>query len=347
MKKTNKILIAMAFATAGVQPAIAGTDIDLIPGVDLNVYGSLRVAAESVRPNDINDYTATRDAYSRVGFKASFSLTDSLTASIVHEVPLDLANGDARTPDGRTENVRVSKFQLSGDWGNLWVGQDWLPYYNNISYKVDLFDSYYSGFATFAPFRRGDSIGFNTTVAGLYVASVYSKGDVNDRQSNGSTLDDRWQLALSKSFDNLTIAAAVDNLDDANNTTYYGLGLGYTVGSWYIGAKYETIDSDVTTNGAFNEDGNDVYNLFASYTTGKHTFSAMVAEFEGFGGDIFHGGWRYQYTPSTRFFVEYYDEETVGAIAPKRDSTLSGDRSFSQFSSGGGSAVTAGIRFDF
>jgi len=359
MKKTNKRLIEMTFAAAAVaaavaaQPAVAAIELDWIDGVDMSVYGSLRLGYESVRPDKetaaLDDYTGFRDAYSRVGFKASTALTDSITAGITYEVPLDLANGDARTPDGRTEDVRVAKFQLSGDWGNVWVGHGWLPYYNAISYKVDLFDTFYSGFSTYSAFRRGDTVAFSVPVAGLNVSGAYSKGDRNDRQQD--TVDNRKQLAVTKNIGNLSLAAAVEDVknkpgNSGSDVTYYAVAAGYTTGPWYFGGKYETVDSDISTNGAFNEDGSASYNVLASYTTGLHTYTGMVGHLDGFGEDYSQIAYRYQWRPDTRFFVEYYTEEETAAIAPERKGSLAGTGDFIGAASGG-DVITVGVRYDF
>ncbi len=357
MITTKHVLIAVAFAAAGAQPALAQqaslSDLHLIDGVDMGFYGSLRLGFESVRPDNetpaLRDYTGFRDAYSRVGFKASTALTDSITAGITYEVPLDLANGDARTPDGRTEDVRVAKFQLSGDWGHVWIGHGWLPYYNAISYKVDLFDTFYSGFSTYAAFRRGDTIAFSVPVAGFNVSGAYSKGDRNDRQQD--TVDHRKQLAVTKDIGNLSLAAAVEDVknkpgNSGADVSYYAVAAGYTTGPWYFGAKYETVDSDNNVSGAFNEDGSASYNVFASYTSGLHTYKGMVGQLDGFGEGFTQVGWAYQWRPDTRFFVEYYSEEETAAIAPERQGSLAGTGDFIGAASGG-EAMTVGVRFDF
>jgi len=341
MKKTNKLLMAMTVAAAGAQPAVAAIDLD---GIEASVYGSLRVAYESVQPDEENaalsDYTGSRDAYSRVGAKASFPLNDDITASLTYEIPLDLANTRIGTPDDGDEKVRVAKFQLSGDWGNVWIGQGWLPYYNAISYKVDLLDSYYTGWATLANFRRAETIAFSVPVAGLNVSGAYSTGN-----QNGSNIDHRTQLAVTKNIGKWALAAAVDDVDNSGtnlDVTNYGLGLGYTSGPWYVGAKYETVSSDKTTSG-YNEDGMEMYNLLVAYTSGLHTYQATVAQADYFGESIFHAGWRYQFHPKTRVFVEYYSEEETAVIAEERQSSLNNWPT----GSGGGEAVTVGLRYDF
>lgn len=345
--KNNKLLIAATFATAVIQP-VAAIELDWIDGVDMSAYGSLRISAEAVRPDnetpDLEDYIGFRDAYSRLGFKASFPLTDNITASFVHEVPLDLANGEVRTPDGRSEKVRVSKAQVSGDWGRVWVGQDWLPYYSHVASKVDLFNSYYSGFASPASLRRGDSIGFDLPIAGLDVSAVYSKGDINGLQR--SSTEKRTQLSVSKSIGGLTLSAAVDRIDNTIDSRFYGVAASYTMGNWYFATKYETIASDNQTSGTYAEDGSDFYNILASYTSGLHTYTATAAQADAFGENIFHAGWSYQYTPQTRFFVEYYSEEETALIAPEREASLANDGNFISAASGG-QVITAGVRFDF
>lgn len=128
--------------------------------------------------------------------------------------------------------------------------------------------------------------------------------------------------------------------------TYYGLGASYASGPWYVGAKYETVDSDVSTRGSFNEDGSEMYNVLVGYTTGKHTYQATVGQADGFGEQIFHAGWRYQLNAKTRLFLEYYQEEETAAIADERKSTLSGEGDFIGAASGG-KAATVGVRYDF
>jgi len=62
---------------------------------DVELYGSFRIQAESVRPDietSMNSYTAFRDAYSRLGIKAQHQTEDNLTIYSQFEIPLDLPN---------------------------------------------------------------------------------------------------------------------------------------------------------------------------------------------------------------------------------------------------------------
>ena len=145
---------------------IATMTLALVPAaqaLDTNFYGSLRIAAENVQPDDdeaLESYSGFRDAFSRVGGVVSGPLTDGLTASIKLELPLDLANGKVQRPADEEDELRVFKAQLSGSFGTVWVGKDWTPFYNNIAYPIDYFSSYYSGWATTTSFRVPDMLAY-------------------------------------------------------------------------------------------------------------------------------------------------------------------------------------------
>jgi predicted porin len=154
----NKNLIATTMAMTLTAPAAANAD-----EINFQFYGSARVHAESVRPDDtsvLDSYTGIRDAYSRIGFKADYAIGDSMELLGHLELPLDLANKAVQDPWDQDEDIRVAQIGLRGDFGSVSYGQMWLPYYNAIAYPVDMFSSYYSGFATYTAFRRGDTIAY-------------------------------------------------------------------------------------------------------------------------------------------------------------------------------------------
>lgn len=125
--------------------------------LEYDFYGSLRFAAESVRADqtaNLDDYTSWRDAYSRLGVRASHTINDDLSAFATLELPLDIPNKSVQDPWNQTEDIRVAKVGIKGNFGSLSAGQMWMPYYNAIAYPVDMFSTYYSGFATFTTFRK-------------------------------------------------------------------------------------------------------------------------------------------------------------------------------------------------
>ena len=139
-------------------------------------YGSIRIQAEHVNPDNapdnFNDYSGLRDAYSRVGLKLTQPLNDNWSTLFQVELPLDMRNMDVQDPWGQEEDIRILKLQLSGPYGSLWYGQDWMPYYNAIAYPVDYFSSYYSGFATFTTFRLEETISYaSPSLHGFHVFS--------------------------------------------------------------------------------------------------------------------------------------------------------------------------------
>lgn len=318
---------------------IATMTLALVPAaqaLDTNFYGSLRIAAENVQPDDdeaLESYSGFRDAFSRVGGVVSGPLTDGLTASIKLELPLDLANGKVQRPADEEDELRVFKAQLSGSFGTVWVGKDWTPFYNNIAYPIDYFSSYYSGWATTTSFRVPDMLAYvSPSFNGFTVSGAFAK-DHGD--------DDRSQFTVSHSGEKLTVSVGVDKTGGVYNTQVLGAAVGYTEGRWYFGAKTEQFSSDKESEG-YGQDGTGVSGAIVQYSQGSNTFRAMVAQFDNYGESILHAGWDYQYQSNLKFFVEYYQEEETAVIAQERKSTVN-----VWTDSSGGQVMTVGVRFDF
>jgi predicted porin len=311
--------------------------------LEFDFYGSLRFHAEAVSPDDestLDSYTGWRDAYSRLGFNATHVLNDSLTAYAKLELPLDIPNKAVQDPWDQEEDIRIGKVGIKGDFGNLSLGQMWMPYYNAIAYPVDMFSSYYSGFATYTTFRKGDTLAYySPSFSGLSGAVGYSL-DNGAANSNGDP-DDRLQATLSYSFNDMTISGGFDDLGGANDMTILGTSLMWqATPELYIGAKYEQFRSDV--DDVYGADGDHAMNLYAGYTLGKNTFKAMVADVDRYGESIIHLGWDHQYQKDLKFFVEYYSEEETAAITDEH-----GGYNETCWSCDGGQVLAAGLRFDF
>ncbi len=313
-----------------------------VKALETELYGSLRLQAEYVEPdnlsNNFNDYTGLRDAYSRLGLKLSQELSDDWSALFHLELPIDIPNLDIQDPWDQEEPVRILKLQLTGPLGSIWYGQDWMAYYNNIAYPVDYFSSYYSGFATFTSFRLNRTLYYATpSWNGLQVTLASSK-------DNGRNHNRRNQYTLSYNNQGLTLAAGIDDIGGSGDQKIMGLAASYSSGPWYLAAKYERFDSNISGNG-WAADGTDAANALVQYTSGKHTLRAMLADVDNYGESIFHAGWDYQIQDDLKFFVEYYQEQETAAIADSRQTTSGGDNS--DPANSGGQAITMGIRFDF
>ncbi len=121
--------------------------------------------------------------------------------------------------------------------------------------------------------------------------------------------------------------------DDQNGTAEAvdGFAASYTIDSWYLAGKYEDGNGN-----------NDVWNALVQYSIDeKNTIRGMIAEYDGYGGDIYHLGFDHQYNDDFKVFAEYYSEETQAAIeTTNRPEDYNG-------TANGGEVFTVGVRYDF
>lgn len=311
--------------------------------LDFSFYGSIRVHAEAVQPDNdtvMDSYTGWRDAYSRLGFKANHAFNDTTSAYAQLELPLDIPNKAVQDPWDQEEDIRIAKIGLRGGFGDLSVGQMWMPYYNAIAYPVDMFSSYYSGFATYTTFRKGDTLAYYSPSFGGLSGSFGYSLDNGAMDRNGDQ-DDRLQATLSYDFGDLTLSGGLDDLGGVNDLRIWGLSAAWqATDALYVGAKYEMHDSDI--NSGYGADGDVAKNIYAGYTLGKNTYKVMLADVDNYGENILHLGWDHQYRDDLKFFVEYYNEEQTAAITEKY-----GGINETCWSCDGGYVVATGLRFDF
>ena len=330
----KKTALVSAVSAAMVLPAQV-----MAQDINFEFYGSARIQAEAVRPDNkdaLDSYTGLRDAYSRIGFNADYALTPGINLVGQLELPLDLANKAVQDPWDQTQDIRVAQIGVEGDFGGLYVGQMWMPYYNAIAFPVDMFSTYYSGFATFTGFRLSDTISYySPSFNGFSFAGSWSS-------DKGRNDDNRVQLTGSYSIGDTTLSVGLDDLNGDNNERIYGASVMHSIGEWYFGAKAEYYSSDIDDSSAYGNDGDTAVNLFLSYTLGQHTFKGMLASVDNYGGDVLHLGYDFQYTPSLKLFAELYHEEETAAITAKR----AGSDVFPA-SARGGEVFAVGARYDF
>ncbi|MEO5343716.1 MAG: porin [Gammaproteobacteria bacterium SHHR-1] len=309
--------------------------------LEVEGYGSLRIGVEFVdpdnQPGNFDSYTALRDAYSRVGVKATHKLNQDWTLMGQLELPLDLVNLEIQSPYDDNDNMRIGKLQVNGPLGTLWYGRGWMAYYNYIAYPVDYFSSYYSGWATLTTFRREDTLYYATPrIQGVQAAFAST-------QDNGSLPDRRNQYVLSYARDGLNLALGRDD-QGSGGYAINGISASYSAGPWYIAGKYEELD----TTGS--NDGRGAKNLLVQYALdSKNTLRGMIADVDAwsYGDNIYHLGWDHQYRDDLKFFAEYYSEQTTAAISDQRQSSFLGSASFNAPADSGGSALFLGLRYDF
>lgn len=340
-------LSLFAGAVLAVKPAFADED-------GLEFYASLRTQVESVhanQPSYMDSYKAFRDAYSRVGIKGGHTLVGGARLFAQVELPFDSANLVFRDPydqggSGRSDgqNLRLGLVGLSGDAGKVMLGQQWLPYYNAITAPVDMFSSYYSGFATYTVFRVADTVAYySPAVNGFSFAASYSAANGNQRST--SRIDARRvQVTASYAIGETRFSAGVDDRGDAGygRNRLYGAALSHQAGSLYVAAKYEVFDTGNRALGSFSSDGNRAVNLFASYAAGSNTFKLMLANVERYGGKVLHLGFDHQYNKALKIFAEFYREDETAAVTVKRGGLSDYDGRIE-----GGRVFLVGARYDF
>jgi predicted porin len=246
-----------------------------VPPVDF--YGSLRTQLETVSPDRqdrLDAYTSLRDAYSRLGMNVDHQLGAQLALTGQLELAVDSANfrlrdpydqGDDNRPHG--QRFRIARIGLRGNFGSITYGQQWMPYYNAIAAPVDMFSSYYSGYATYTVFRVANTIAYSTPEHnGFSLAAAYAGSGGNVRST--ARIDDRrWQAAATYAFGNTRLAAGIDDRGDAGygRNRLYGLSASHQADKLYLAIKVEVFDTGNRQLGAFSTDGNRSVNLFGSY----------------------------------------------------------------------------------
>lgn len=338
----------------GLAGCLAWTEVAAQGAPAVDFYASLRTQAEAVSPDRddrLDSYTGFRDAYSRVGLKLDYPLGAEMALTGQLELPVDSANfrmrdpydqGDAKRPHG--ERIRLAQLGLRSRLGTLTYGQQWMPYYNAVAAPVDMFSTYYSGFATYTVFRVSQTLAYSSPqVAGWSLGAGYAGSSGNARST--SRIDaPRRQLTATYTAGDTRLAVGVDDRGDAGygRNRLYGLSASHQAGPLYLALKLERFDTGNRQRGSFSSDGNQAINLFGSYALGKTTFKLMLAKVENYGDRIVHLGVDHQLSDDLKLFAEYYREGETAVLTPRRGGLDDFDGGIS-----GGQALAVGIRVDF
>ena len=318
MKIFKRNVVSAVLLAGFLVPGLASAAGD----IDWDLYGSLRLGAEAVDTDGpTKDYTGLRDAYSRFGAKATYAFDDDWSLMGQLEAPFDIANMELQSPWDPNEQYRIAKLQVNGPIGTAWYGRGWLAFYNYITYPVDYFSSYYSGWQTYTAFRKSETFYYGSpTFAGFKFDYSYSDEDNNDRN----------QFVVSYSDSGINLAVGRDDYDGA---TIDGASASYSTGPWYMSLKYENSDPDA------GADQDTVAGYLQYKMDEKNTLKGYLAEAEGVGETVYHLGFDHQYNDATMFFAEYYDEEGAAAVNAEKDPNF--------YNATGGSVFTVGVRYDF
>ena len=340
--------------TLGLSPCVLWTNAAAQSAPIFDFYGSLRTQVESVNPdreNRLDRYTSLRDAYSRIGIKSEYALNSELALTGQLEIPIDSGNlrirdpydqGDFTRPHG--QRLRIAQLGLRSNFGSFVYGQQWMPYYNAIAAPVDMFSSYYTGFATYTVFRVADTVSYSSPeFNGLALAAAYAGGSGNRRST--SRIDDRrWQIAASYAFGGTRIAAGVDDRGDAGyaRNRLYGFSAIHKTEKAYLAIKYEVFQTGNHQEGNFSTNGNRAINIFGSYVLQKNTIKLMLAKVKNYGNTIIHFGIDHVLKDNLKVFAEYYRESETAALSSRQGGLNDFNASIS-----GGHAIALGVRYDF
>lgn len=351
MTNADRSISRLLMSLISVVPATTFAEQESLSKFSFQPYVSIRMQAESVTPDNeaaLGDYRALRDAYTRVGFSAAYDFSQDYALFAQLEIPFDSVNFRFRDSydqggAGRdsAEDQRVARFGLRSPYGELVAGQQWMPYYNAITYPVDQFSSFYSGFATYTTFRVKETLAYRSPyVNGFRVSGSYSSAAGNARSP--SRIDDRRiQAAVNYVYEDTALAIGMD--DRGNAAGYqdriYGASISQNLDAFNVSLKYELIDTD--NPNSFFGDNSQAFTIFTSYVRGKNTYKALLANVEGYGEAVMHLGIDHQYSQNLRFFAEYYQEQETAAIVGKHEGTAGFNAA-----AGGGKLFTVGFRYD-
>jgi predicted porin len=321
--------------------------------LQIDAYGSARIQAESVNPDqnvsfdsgEQGSYVGVRDAYSRLGFNANWQLAQDFNWFGQLEIPFDIANWKVQDPYADFRDIRVSKVGLETPVGTLSYGQMWLPYYNAISYKVDRFSTYYSGYATYATFRLNNTVSYYSPDIKGWSFALAAIGTSDENALEGRS-EETFQATLSYAFGATDLSFGLDDQRGNDNSRLLGFALGHQLDRLYFGAKYEVFQSDKATG--YGSDGSSVVNVYADYDLRPIVVKVMVAEVEYFGDQILHLGMDYKMNKTTKLFAEYYQQESQAAISNRQaGGSDNGVTNFADPLNGGGNVLAFGVRYDF
>lgn len=253
MKKT---LIATAIAGAMSFTAVAQA-----AEVDYDLYGSLRVKAESAKDQSLD----IKDNSSRIGIKASTQLDGGITGIARLEFKTNTETAD-------TGAGRLAYIGATGDFGTVTAGRQWTPQYLWTSSKVDILDhgSNPTHSYTYAG-RQGNTLAYiSPDLGGLQLAGVViAAGGHEDDAATGDEFD-AYNLAAHFAAGGFSVGVASVMFQNNVDENYTAVAASYEMGPAYVAV-------DFTDNGIQNKE---TFEVAGSYSMGKATALANFVSFD-------------------------------------------------------------------
>ncbi|WP_100169850.1 porin [Marinobacterium stanieri] len=257
----KKSLIALAVAGAMTAPMIAQADATL--------YGSLRV---KMVDTDLQEMDIA-DNSSRIGIKGSSDLFSGAKAIYQFEQFIN-------TEAGAWGGGRLAYIGATGDFGTVQIGRMWTPYALWTVFTTDIVDNGTSGDSGYiiGAHRTPETLAYiSPNMGGFQFAGAVLTSDSDDTSDSEVAENAGVDVAhVAAKFEAAGFMGAVSYLDYDEDAVKFGgnvyndvasLGLSYTLGDLYLGARYE--DRDLVS-----ADDQDAWELAGSYTMGHTTLLA-------------------------------------------------------------------------
>lgn len=317
-------------------------------------YGSLRMQLETVAVDQAvagedASYQGIRDAYSRLGIKADYPIDATWDLKAQLEFPVNIQTLQAEDPAyfqgfyKQNNSPRIGQLTVNhSQLGTVAFGMQWLAYYNHIGAPLDYFSSFYSGYATYATFRR-EALTY-TTPQWHGVQLTASAVDMIHRQD--SAYLDTLQWALSFQEGDLSIGLGYEQ-QPQSDPSLWGISATYQLDQWYLATKFEQYQT--TGSGTDNPV---LKTILLSYQLPKWTFKGRLSAGDSdstgtafFQGNSYQLEADYQVNADLKLFLNYFYEQNSYAILKPNAQSFDTLSAFGTESNG--RVFSVGLGYDF
>lgn len=260
--------------------AQAQTSLQIGSGTTLEIFGVLDLAVSSYSAGGAGNKTTMDEGMnstSRLGFRGSRELGDGLKANLWLEglIQPDSGIGGQVSPDNSGANTggdgftfsRRATFGLSGNWGEVRLGRDYVPTFTNLTTAMSPFGTNGAGntgtlFYPKTPYsqsirtnvRASNSIGYflPSAAGGFYGAAMYAMGEKVQGLATSSNDGDYVGGRLGYKVGALNLAGATGVTKYATGDfTQSNFGINYKFGditAMYLWGQNKVGASDTSMN---------------------------------------------------------------------------------------------------
>ncbi len=298
----NKKLLSVAVAAAMVAPMLASADATL--------YGRVRthLVYTDTDATGVDDEWDVEDQSSRLGVKGSEDLGNGLKAIYQYEFDVDAA-------DDGTFSGRLAYVGLSGGFGTMAIGRQWLPYYGSVD-KIDVYDVNSMNDTYLGPTRTGNAISYiSPNFSGFSAKLALIVSDEGGLQSGdaitqlGDDTVDAWNLSADYNNGPLSVGASYLTFEGDIDTDLWGIAGSYKFGDMFkLIAQYEDFDSGDADIDA------DEWTIMGLFYFGNNTITGSYGSVDvdvsgSDDDDQWVLGFKHNFSKRTSVHVEYEDSE--------------------------------------